>query len=191
MMRANTIAARRSIGRSQFTLIFASSFGALLEWYDFYVYAALAAVFSVLFFPSGNDTAAFLASLATFGAGFLVRPIGALFFGRLGDRIGRKYTFMATIVLMGVATVGVGLLPPYAEIGMLAPVILVLLRLLARLLLPKPMPMTWPTLTPTSEPAHVRCTRHPRRRQADSHGPARTPRARSSRADAQVASARR
>lgn len=130
MMRANTIAARRSIGRSQFTLIFASSFGALLEWYDFYVYAALAAVFSVLFFPSGNDTAAFLASLATFGAGFLVRPIGALFFGRLGDRIGRKYTFMATIVLMGVATVGVGLLPPYAEIGMLAPVILVLLRLL-------------------------------------------------------------
>ncbi|KMZ13880.1 Permease of the major facilitator superfamily [Candidatus Burkholderia humilis] len=118
------------VTRHQFTLIFASSFGALLEWYDFYVYAALASVFGSLFFPSGNETTAFLASLATFGAGFLVRPLGALFFGRLGDRIGRKYTFMATIVLMGVAMVGVGLLPPFAQIGMLAPVLLVCLRLL-------------------------------------------------------------
>ena len=121
---------RRAVTRREFTLIIASSFGALLEWYDFYIYAALAGTFSTLFFPSGNDTTAFLASLATFGAGFLVRPLGALFFGRLGDRIGRKYTFMATIVLMGVATVGVGLLPVFAKIGMLAPVLLVCLRLL-------------------------------------------------------------
>ena len=120
----------RAVTRHEFTLIVASSFGALLEWYDFYIYAALAGTFGALFFPSGNDTVAFLASLATFGAGFLVRPLGALFFGRLGDRIGRKYTFMATIVLMGVATIGVGLLPSYAKIGMLAPVLLVALRLL-------------------------------------------------------------
>jgi MFS family permease len=118
------------VTRHQFLLIFASSFGALLEWYDFYVYAALAGVFGSLFFPGGNETTAFLASLATFGAGFLVRPLGALFFGRLGDRIGRKYTFMATIVLMGVSTVGVGLLPSYAKIGIIAPVLLVCLRLL-------------------------------------------------------------
>lgn len=121
---------RRAVTRREFTLIIASSFGALLEWYDFYIYAALAGTFSTLFFPSGNETTAFLASLATFGAGFLVRPLGALFFGRLGDRIGRKYTFMATIVLMGVATVGVGLLPSFAKIGMLAPTLLVCLRLL-------------------------------------------------------------
>jgi MFS family permease len=121
---------RRTVTRHELKLIIASSFGALLEWYDFYIYAALAATFGALFFPSGNDTAAFLASLATFGAGFLVRPIGALFFGRLGDRIGRKYTFMATIVLMGVATLGVGLLPSYQKIGLMAPVLLVLLRLL-------------------------------------------------------------
>jgi len=123
-------ASRRGVTRREFTLIVASSFGALLEWYDFYIYAALAGTFSTLFFPSGNETTAFLASLATFGAGFLVRPLGALFFGRLGDRIGRKYTFMATIVLMGVATVGVGLLPSFEKIGMLAPLLLVCLRLL-------------------------------------------------------------
>jgi predicted MFS family arabinose efflux permease len=118
------------VKRRELKLIFASSFGGLLEWYDFYVYAALAGTFGTLFFPRGNETAAFLASLATFGAGFLVRPVGALFFGRLGDRIGRKYTFMATIVLMGIATVGVGLLPSYTQIGVAAPVALVLLRLL-------------------------------------------------------------
>lgn len=130
MSTTTSNASRAVVTRHQFVLIFASSFGALLEWYDFYVYAALAGVFGTLFFPGGNDTTAFLASLATFGAGFLVRPLGALFFGRLGDRIGRKYTFMATIVLMGVATVGVGLLPSFAQIGMLAPVLLVCLRLL-------------------------------------------------------------
>lgn len=123
-------AARRKVTRQELKLIVASSFGALLEWYDFYIYASLASVFGTLFFPHGNESAAFLASLATFGAGFLVRPVGALFFGRLGDRIGRKYTFMVTIVLMGTATIGVGLLPSYQSIGLVAPVLLVLLRLL-------------------------------------------------------------
>jgi MFS family permease len=126
----STLPAEPFVTRRKLLLVFASSFGALLEWYDFYIYAALAGVFGSLFFPSGNESTAFLASLATFGAGFLVRPLGALFFGRLGDRIGRKYTFMATIVLMGVSTVGVGLLPSYAQIGIAAPVLLVCLRLL-------------------------------------------------------------
>ena len=121
---------RRALTRREFTLIIASSFGALLEWYDFYIYAALAGTFGTRFFSSGNESTAFLASLATFGAGFLVRPLGALFFGRLGDRIGRKYTFMATIVLMGIATVGVGLRPLFEKIGMSAPLLLVCLRLL-------------------------------------------------------------
>jgi MFS family permease len=116
-------------------VILASSFGALMEWYDFYIYAALAVYFGALFFPPGNETAAFLASLATFGAGFLIRPVGALLFGRLGDLIGRKYTFLVTILLMGIATVGVGVLPTYAHVGIVAPVLLVLLRLLQGLAL--------------------------------------------------------
>nr|WP_315598896.1 MFS transporter [uncultured Cupriavidus sp.] len=116
-------------------VILASSFGALMEWYDFYIYAALAGYFGVLFFPKGNETAAFLASLATFGAGFLIRPVGALLFGRLGDMIGRKYTFLVTILLMGVATVGVGVLPTYEQIGIAATILLVLLRLLQGLAL--------------------------------------------------------
>ncbi|CAG2150461.1 MFS transporter [Cupriavidus numazuensis] len=116
-------------------VILASSFGALMEWYDFYIYAALAVYFGALFFPKGNETAAFLASLATFGAGFLIRPVGALLFGRLGDLIGRKYTFLVTILLMGIATVGVGVLPTYEQIGIAATVLLVLLRLLQGLAL--------------------------------------------------------
>ncbi|MES2106024.1 MAG: MFS transporter [Pseudomonadota bacterium] len=116
--------------REERKVILASSFGALMEWYDFYIYAALAVYFGALFFPKGNETAAFLASLATFGAGFLIRPVGALVFGRLGDIVGRKYTFLITIVLMGVATVGVGLLPTYSQIGIAATILLVGLRLL-------------------------------------------------------------
>ena len=127
--------ASTAISRPHLKLIFASSFGALLEWYDFYIYASLAGYFGVMFFPHGNATAAFLASLATFGAGFLIRPIGAIVFGRLGDQIGRKYTFMVTIALMGIATVGVGLLPSYQEIGIAAPILLVALRLLQGLAL--------------------------------------------------------
>ncbi len=109
--------------------IVASSFGALLEWYDLYIYAALTATFAELFFPPGNEVAAMLASLAIFGAAFILRPIGALLFGYFGDRYGRKRTFLATIWLMGVATIGIGLLPTYAQIGVLAPVLLVTLRL--------------------------------------------------------------
>ncbi|MGL4611443.1 MAG: MFS transporter [Trueperaceae bacterium] len=116
-------------------VIFASSLGTVFEWYDFYLYGTLATFFSALFFPPENETAAFLASLATFGAGFAVRPFGALVFGRLGDLIGRKYTFLITIILMGVSTAAVGILPTYAQIGIFAPIILVLLRLVQGLAL--------------------------------------------------------
>src|SRR5262245_26831117 len=110
-------------------VISASAAGTIIEWYDFYLYGVLAAFFSTQFFPKGNDTAALLASLATFGAGFAVRPFGAAVFGRIGDRIGRKFTFLVTILVMGVSTALVGVLPTYAQIGILAPIILVSLRL--------------------------------------------------------------
>lgn len=122
--------ADQSAPLSRARLILASTVGALLEWYDFYIYAALAGNLSLIFFPGKNATITFLSSLATFGVGFLVRPIGAIFFGRLGDTIGRKYTFLSTIVLMGVATIGVGVLPTYKQIGVAAPILLVALRLL-------------------------------------------------------------
>jgi len=110
-------------------VITASAAGTIIEWYDFYLYGVLAAFFSTQFFPKGNDTAALLASLATFGAGFAVRPFGAAFFGRLGDLTGRKFTFLLTITIMGISTALVGVLPTYAQIGILAPIILVFLRL--------------------------------------------------------------
>jgi MFS family permease len=113
----------------------ASSLGTLFEWYDFYLYGSLAVFFGDLFFPPGNPRAALLASLATFGAGFGVRPLGALVFGRIGDRVGRKYTFLVTMVTMGLATALVGFLPTYAAAGLLAPVLLVLLRLVQGLAL--------------------------------------------------------
>jgi MFS family permease len=116
-------------------VIFASSLGTVFEWYDFYLYATLAPFFAALFFPKGNDTAALLASFATYAAGFLVRPFGALFFGRVGDIVGRKYTFLVTITVMGASTFLVGLMPTYASIGWAAPTILVLLRLLQGLAL--------------------------------------------------------
>ena len=111
------------------TVVVAASLGTVFEWYDFYLYGSLAVFFSALFFPSGNETAAFLASLATFGAGFAVRPFGALVFGALGDRVGRKRTFLVTMVIMGISTVAVGLLPTHAQVGLWAPLLLVLLRL--------------------------------------------------------------
>ncbi len=111
-------------------VIFASSLGNMFEWYDFYLYAVLAPFFASLFFPAGNDTAALLSAFATYAAGFLVRPFGALMFGRIGDLVGRKYTFLVTIMVMGTATFLVGLLPTYSNIGWLAPVLLVMLRLL-------------------------------------------------------------
>jgi MFS family permease len=116
-------------------VIFASSLGTVFEWYDFYLYAILAPFFAALFFPKGNDTAALLSAFATYAAGFLVRPFGAIFFGRIGDLVGRKYTFLVTIVIMGFSTFAVGLLPTYQSIGWLAPILLVTLRLLQGLAL--------------------------------------------------------
>jgi MFS family permease len=116
-------------------VIAASSLGTLFEWYDFYLYGSLAIFFGGLFFPKGNDTAALLASLATFGAGFGVRPLGAIVFGYIGDRIGRKYTFLVTMATMGLATACTGLLPTYDQIGIGATILLVVLRLLQGLAL--------------------------------------------------------
>ena len=110
-------------------VIIASSVGTVFEWYDFYLYAILAPFFAGLFFPPGNQTAALLGAFGAYAAGFLVRPFGALVFGRVGDLVGRKYTFLVTIVVMGLSTVLVGVLPTYRSIGFAAPLILVLLRL--------------------------------------------------------------
>jgi MFS family permease len=115
--------------RAEARVIFASSLGTVFEWYDFYLYAVLAPFFAALFYPPGNATAALIASFATYAAGFLVRPFGALVFGRIGDLVGRKYTFLVTIVVMGISTAAVGAVPVYAKIGMLAPALLVFLRL--------------------------------------------------------------
>jgi MFS family permease len=134
------------MGREERFVIFASSLGTVFEWYDFYLYAILAPFFASLFFPSGNDTAALLSAFGTYAAGFLVRPFGALIFGRIGDLVGRKYTFLVTIMVMGTATFLVGLLPTYgthtvpylgtiAGIGWTAPILLVSLRLLQGLAL--------------------------------------------------------
>ena len=117
------------------TVIAASSAGTMIEWYDFYLYGTLAVFFSRLFFQTDNPATGFLASLATFGAGFAVRPFGAVFFGRVGDLVGRKYAFLVTLTIMGASTFGVGLLPTYQTIGIGAPIILVLLRLLQGLAL--------------------------------------------------------
>ncbi len=116
-------------------VIFASSLGTIFEWYDFYLYAVLAPFFAALFFPPGNETAALLSAFAAYAAGFLVRPFGALVFGRVGDLVGRKYTFLVTIIVMGTSTIAVGLLPTYATIGWLAPILMVTLRLLQGLAL--------------------------------------------------------
>ncbi|HEV8268677.1 MAG TPA: MFS transporter [Thermoanaerobaculia bacterium] len=110
-------------------VIIASSVGTVFEWYDFYLYATLAPFFAALFFPKGNATAALLSAFATYAAGFLVRPFGAIVFGRIGDLVGRKYTFLITISVMGAATALVGLLPKYETVGILAPILLVTLRL--------------------------------------------------------------
>jgi MFS family permease len=116
-------------------IIFSSSLGTLIEWYDFYIFGMLAKTISVQFFPEGNNTAALLSTLAIFAAGFLVRPFGALVFGRLGDLIGRKYTFLLTLVLMGASTFLIGLVPGYKTIGIVAPLLVLLLRLIQGLAL--------------------------------------------------------
>ncbi len=116
-------------------VIAASSAGTLIEWYDFYIFGSLATIISAHFFPKGHETAALLSTLATFATGFIVRPFGALVFGRIGDVVGRKYAFMVTLLIMGLATTAIGLLPSYETIGMLAPILLLLLRLLQGLAL--------------------------------------------------------
>jgi MFS family permease len=121
--------------RSIWRVITASSVGTMIEWYDFYIFGMLAKVISTEFFPEGNSTAALLSTLAIFAAGFIVRPFGALVFGRLGDLIGRKYTFLLTLVLMGGSTFLIGLVPGYKSIGMAAPLLVLLLRLIQGLAL--------------------------------------------------------
>lgn len=121
--------------RGIWKVISASSMGTLIEWYDFYIFGSLAVVISTKFFPDANPTAAFLSTLATFAAGFVVRPFGALFFGRLGDIIGRKYTFMVTLLLMGGATFLIGCVPSFETIGYAAPILVLILRLLQGLAL--------------------------------------------------------
>src|SRR5689334_679953 len=116
-------------------VVLASSIGTVFEWYDFYLYGSLAAIISKQFFSGVNPTAAFIFALMAFAAGFAVRPFGALVFGRLGDLVGRKYTFLITILIMGLSTFIVGLLPSYASIGVAAPIILIGLRLLQGLAL--------------------------------------------------------
>jgi MFS family permease len=125
----------RSFRTEERRVIFASSLGTVFEWYDFYLYAVLAPFFAALFFPPGNQTAALLSAFAAYAAGFLVRPFGALVFGRIGDLVGRKYTFLVTIIFMGAATFLVGLLPTFATVGWLAPILMVTLRLVQGLAL--------------------------------------------------------
>ena len=125
----------RSFRTEERRVIFASSLGTVFEWYDFYLYAVLAPFFAVLFFPPGNQTAALLSAFAAYAAGFLVRPFGALVFGRIGDLVGRKYTFLVTILFMGASTFLVGLLPTFASVGWLAPILMVTLRLVQGLAL--------------------------------------------------------
>lgn len=127
---SETAHAFRHLERDNKRIIFAAALGTVFEWYDFFIYGSLAAFFSTLFFPKGNETAALLAALATFGAGFVLRPFGAVVFGRLGDLVGRKRTFLVTMLVMGLATAAVGLLPTFSTFGWWAPTILVGLRLL-------------------------------------------------------------
>src|SRR5688572_20609267 len=116
-------------------VIAASAAGTMIEWYDFYIFGSLAAIMSGLFFPKENPTAGFLYTLAAFATGFAVRPFGALVFGRIGDLVGRKYAFLITLLIMGGATFIIGVLPTYEQVGIVAPLILVSLRLLQGLAL--------------------------------------------------------
>jgi MFS family permease len=120
---------------SIWNVILASSVGTVIEWYDFYIFGSLAVIISPLFYPPGNPTMAMIAYLSTFAVGFIVRPFGALFFGRIGDLVGRKYAFLVTLVLMGTATAAVGFLPTFQTIGYAAPVALIVIRILQGLAL--------------------------------------------------------
>ncbi|HEY1013702.1 MAG TPA: MFS transporter [Herpetosiphonaceae bacterium] len=116
-------------------VILASALGTMIEWYDFYIFGSLASVISPLFYPSGNETLALIAYLSTFAVGFIVRPFGAIFFGRIGDLVGRKYAFLVTLLVMGGATAAIGFLPTFQTIGYAAPIILILIRILQGLAL--------------------------------------------------------
>src|SRR5688572_32372216 len=128
--RGGFVAQTQGIDQAHRRVIFASSLGTVFEWYDFYLYGSLVTIITKKFFSGMNDTTAFLFALLAFAAGFFVRPFGALVFGRLGDLVGRKHTFLITIVIMGASTALVGVLPSYETIGVAAPVILIFLRLL-------------------------------------------------------------
>jgi MFS family permease len=117
------------------TIIGASTAGTLIEWYDFYIFGSLATIISAHFFPKGNDTVALLSTLATFATGFIIRPFGAIFFGRIGDLVGRKYAFLMTLLLMGGSTALIGMLPSYEDVGIWAPIMLLTLRLVQGLAL--------------------------------------------------------
>ncbi|HEX4843474.1 MAG TPA: MFS transporter [Limnobacter sp.] len=132
---ASVAAEKRPMTGEEKKVIFASSLGTVFEWYDFYLYGSLAAIIAKQFFSGLDPTSAFIFALLAFAAGFIVRPFGALVFGRLGDMIGRKYTFLVTILIMGGSTFIVGILPTYATIGVAAPIILILLRMLQGLAL--------------------------------------------------------
>ena len=135
MRSAQTAAVARPMSAEEKKVIFASSLGTVFEWYDFYLYGSLAAIIAKQFFSGLDEGSAFIFALLAFAAGFIVRPFGAIFFGRLGDMIGRKYTFLVTILIMGLSTFIVGILPNYASIGVAAPVILIALRMLQGLAL--------------------------------------------------------
>jgi MFS family permease len=133
---ANTAVA--GTGNAEYSIwrvISASSVGTMIEWYDFYIFGSLTAILALKFYPPGNDTFAYLAYLATFAVGFLVRPFGALFFGRIGDLVGRKYAFIVTLSIMGFSTFAIGLLPSYATAGWFAPIVLLGIRILQGLAL--------------------------------------------------------
>jgi MFS family permease len=133
--RVDAMAAGTSTEYSIPKVIFASSVGTMIEWYDFYIFGSLTAVLSLKFFPPGNDVVAYIAYLATFAVGFLVRPFGALFFGRIGDIVGRKYAFLVTLTIMGGATALIGLMPSFATAGWITPVLLIFIRVLQGLAL--------------------------------------------------------
>src|SRR2546426_8002383 len=133
--RADAIPMGGTAEYSIWRVILASSVGTMIEWYDFYIFGSLAAVLSPKFYPAGNDTIALIAYLSTFAVGFLVRPFGALFFGRIGDLVGRKYAFLVTLTIMGGATAVIGFLPTYATAGWFAPITLLAIRVLQGLAL--------------------------------------------------------
>jgi MFS family permease len=135
MPRPGAVARPSPMTRNERKVIFASSLGTVFEWYDFYLYGSLAPIIALHFFSGVNPTAGFIFALLAFAAGFAVRPFGALVFGRLGDLVGRKYTFLVTIVIMGLSTFLVGILPTYSSIGIAAPALLIILRLLQGLAL--------------------------------------------------------